>query len=110
MATSQNHAVVFGASGINGWALVRTLLAGYPRSDTFRRVTAVLNRPLSPLDSQWPHDDRLQILTGFDLTVGQESLQESIKTKIDGAETISHVYYAGKCICISLVLYTLGPC
>jgi len=95
MATPPYHAVVFGASGINGWALIKELLTGYPTPDTFSRVTAVLNRPLSLPDSQWPQDGRLQVATEVDLTADVKALQGTIKTKITGAESISHVYYAG---------------
>lgn len=95
MATPMHHAIVFGASGINGWALVNQLLTDRPTSDTFSRVTAVLNRPLSLGDSQWPHDDRLRIATGVDLTADDAVVQNIFEAKIEGAETISHVYYVG---------------
>lgn len=97
MATPTHHAIVFGASGINGWALVNQLLINHPTSDTFGRVTAVLNRPLSLRDSQWPQDDRLRIATGLDLTADDTVVQNTFEAKIEEAETISHVYYVGTC-------------
>ena len=97
MATLTHHAIVFGASGINGWALVNQLLTDRPTSDTFGKVTAVLNRPLSLRDSQWPQDDRLRITTGVDLTADDTVVQNIFEAKIEGADTISHVYYVGMC-------------
>ena len=99
----KHHAIVFGASGINGWALVNQLLTDYPTSTTFSKVTAVLNRPISLQNSQWPLSEieglegRFQMVTAADLTMDDAAsmLQESLKTKIEGAESISHVYYAG---------------
>lgn len=96
MATSPHHAVVFGASGINGWALIKELVSGHSIPDPFDRVTAVLNRPVSLQDSQWPQDGRLQVATGIDLTADVQELQCAMKAKINGAESISHVYYAGE--------------
>ena len=97
MATPKPHAVVFGASGIAGWALVKELLNDYPLSNTFGRITAVLNRPMSLEDSQWPRDDRLRIAIGANLTADDAVLQETLKAQIKEVETISHVYYAGGC-------------
>jgi hypothetical protein len=62
MASNQNnHAIAFGCSGINGWALVNQLLLGYPGAGTFAKVTAIANRPFKPEDAGWPRDagDRL---------------------------------------------------
>lgn len=95
MASAEDHAVVFGASGINGWALVKELLAGYPTGHTFGKVTAILNRPLSSQDSAWPQSERLQVISGVDLTAVGADLGNTLAENIDGADTISHVYYAG---------------
>ncbi|PYI31177.1 hypothetical protein BP00DRAFT_475592 [Aspergillus indologenus CBS 114.80] len=90
-----HHAIVFGCSGINGWALVNQLLSDYPAPGTFSRVTAVANRAFSPADAQWPSDDRLQIVSGVDLLAGDDqALAATLREKIPAVETISHVYYA----------------
>lgn len=95
--TSQgHHAIVFGCSGINGWALVNQLLNKYPAPGTFSRVTAVANRAFTAEEAQWPTDDRLQIVSGVDLLVGDDAaLEKTLAEKISSVETISHVYYAG---------------
>lgn len=95
MAAPTYHAVVFGASGINGWALVKELLSDYPARSTFSKVTAVLNRPLSLQESQWPQDDRLQTVVGANLIADHATLFRTLEANIKEAETISHIYYAG---------------
>ncbi|KAJ5668720.1 hypothetical protein N7462_009790 [Penicillium macrosclerotiorum] len=91
----EQHAVVFGCSGINGWALVNQLLSGYPSPDSFSRITAVANRPFTSDEAKWPRDDRLQIVSGIDLLGGDDSsLQKTLAQKVPSVETVSHVYYA----------------
>ena len=87
------HAIVFGCSGINGWALVNQLLSSSSCSGVFDRVTAVANRPLNPQDAQWPADPRLQVVSGIDLLSGQLLLE--LKQRVTSSDTISHIYYAG---------------
>ncbi|KAJ5377943.1 uncharacterized protein N7496_005352 [Penicillium cataractarum] len=98
MTTNQNnHAIVFGCSGINGWALVNQLLSGYPTTGTFAKVTAIANRPFKPEDAGWPRDagDRLQIVSGIDLSAGDDiALKKALAGKISSVETVSHIYYA----------------
>lgn len=90
------HAVVFGSSGINGWALVNQLLAGYPSVGKFSRITAIANRPFTAAEANWPEDDRLQIVSGIDLLVDNDgALQRMISRNVPFIETVSHVYYAG---------------
>ncbi|KAJ6018428.1 hypothetical protein N7499_002849 [Penicillium canescens] len=90
-----NHAVVFGCSGINGWALVNQLLSGYPAPNTFSKITAVANRLFTSEEAKWPRDDRLQIVSGIDLLGGDDTtLQKTLSQKVLSVETISHVYYA----------------
>ncbi|KAJ6019440.1 hypothetical protein N7522_001507 [Penicillium canescens] len=90
-----NHAVVFGCSGINGWALVNQLLSGYPSPNTFSKITAVANRLFTSEEAKWPRDDRLQIVSGIDLLGGDDTtLQKTLSQKVLSVETISHVYYA----------------
>lgn len=91
------HALVLGASGITGWAIVNSILEGYPDETTFCKITAVTNRPLSHEASQWPADSRLQIVSGLDLMAGdQNALDHAFKHRIPGIETVSHLYFYGK--------------
>jgi nucleoside-diphosphate-sugar epimerase len=88
------HALVFGASGITGWAAVNALLNDYPTPDTFKRVTALTNRPLSAEDALWPALKKLNIVSGLDLLAGdQATLEETIRERVPSIETVSHVYF-----------------
>lgn len=89
-----NHALIFGASGITGWAIVNQILNGYPDTSSFSKVTAMTNRPLSQELSQWPKSDKLNIVSGLDLLKGsQEDLETALKSRVDGVNTVSHVYF-----------------
>ncbi|PYH94531.1 hypothetical protein BO71DRAFT_450011 [Aspergillus ellipticus CBS 707.79] len=63
--TTPNHALVFGASGINGWAwaFVNELIP----TPAFTRITALTNRPLSPSQTLWPASPKLHLVSGIDL-------------------------------------------
>ncbi|KAL4868289.1 hypothetical protein BDV12DRAFT_185975 [Aspergillus spectabilis] len=88
------HALVFGASGIIGWATVNALLKDYPTPDAFDRVTALTNRPLSIEDSRWPISEKLAVVSGLDLLAGeQDTLEETIRQRVPEVETVSHVYF-----------------
>lgn len=89
-----NHALIYGASGISGWAIVNAILNGYPSKDAFSRVTAMVNRPLTRGMALWPDDPRLQIVSGVDLVKGsQEELEQQIKEKVKDVDTVSQVYF-----------------
>jgi hypothetical protein len=91
------HALVLGASGITGWAIVNAMLEDYPTKTTFGKITAVTNRPLSHEASQWPADSRLQMVSGLDLMAGsQDALHKAFEQKIPGIDTVSHLYFYGK--------------
>lgn len=95
--STDNHALVLGASGINGWAIVREIINGYPAPNTFRRVTALTNRPLPEENRLWPKDDRLQVVSGLDLMKGSQSdLERGFKEKVRDIETVTQVYFYGK--------------
>lgn len=90
-------ALVFGASGVSGWSFVNEILNDYPQAGTWQRVHALTNRPLSLEASAWPHDSRLNIVSGINLLKGtQDELEQEMKSKIDGIEKVTHVYYLGK--------------
>ena len=89
-----NHALIYGASGISGWAIVNAILNGFPSKDAFSKVTAMVNRPLTREMALWPDDPRLQIVSGVDLVKGsQEELEKQIKQKVKDVETVSQVYF-----------------
>lgn len=97
-AAMGNHALVFGASGIQGWAVVNQILEDYPSSDTFERVTALTNRPVSNVELLWPQSDKLQVVSGIDLltTDGQDALESSMKRDIVGISDVTHVFFFGQ--------------
>jgi nucleoside-diphosphate-sugar epimerase len=89
------HALVFGASGISGWAIVNTILNGYPEPSTFSKVTALTNRPLTQEVAQWPKSEKLNIVSEIDLLKGSQSeLEETIKSRAADVDTVSHVFFA----------------
>ncbi|KAJ7799677.1 hypothetical protein B0H14DRAFT_2902418 [Mycena olivaceomarginata] len=94
--TSSAHAIVFGASGLAGWAVVDQLLQNYPKAGTFSKVTAVVNRPISLADSFWPTPESpsLDLVTGINLAEGSiESFTALLGEKIKDISTVTHVYY-----------------
>jgi nucleoside-diphosphate-sugar epimerase len=91
MMSTNYHALVFGASGISGWALVKEALS-YPTPTTFSQVTALSNRPLSLSDAQWPDDPRLQLTSEIDLTHPTEKVVEGLKEKVKNVDTVTHVF------------------
>lgn len=95
-----HHALVFGASGILGWAVVNEILNNYPEKGTYGKVTALTNRPLSLEDSLWPAPGpgtpELKLVSGIDLTHGTaETLIETLKERISDIDTVDHVFYFG---------------
>jgi hypothetical protein len=93
MPSSKPNALVFGASGITGWAIVRTALE-YPTPTTFSQVIGLTNRPLTLEDSLLPEDSRLKLQSGVDLSGSVESIVASL-SQIDGVEKTTHVYFTG---------------
>ncbi|KAF2186720.1 hypothetical protein K469DRAFT_663770 [Zopfia rhizophila CBS 207.26] len=87
-------ALVFGASGVTGWSFINEILNDYPQKGIWGKVHALMNRPLSQKQSQWPDDPRLNIVSGVDLLEGsQEELEATMKGKIKGIKEVMHVYY-----------------
>lgn len=100
-----NHALIFGASGISGWAIVNAILHGYPSKDAFSRITAMVNRPLTREMALWPDDPRLQIVSGIDLLKGnQDELEKQIKAKVKDINTVTQVYFYCKSFITTLML------
>ena len=88
-------ALIFGASGVTGWAFVNEILHEYPQKGTWGKVHALTNRPLKQSDSLWPNDERLNIVSGIDLLKGTQEELESALSKIEGIADVTHVYYLG---------------
>ena len=87
-------ALVFGASGVTGWAFINEILNDYPKQNTWKRAHALTNRPLSQEQSQWPKDPRLNIVSGIDLLANtQESLEDELKENIPNIGEVTHMYY-----------------
>jgi hypothetical protein len=94
MTSSSNYrALVFGASGITGWAVAKEALK-YPTPSTFDQVIGLTNRPLSKEEALLPADERLQLYSGIDLTAGSSQVEEKLKN-IEGIEGVTHVYFSG---------------
>ncbi|KAF7537188.1 hypothetical protein G7054_g3886 [Neopestalotiopsis clavispora] len=89
------HALVFGASGITGWAITKAILDGYPTADTFASVTALTNRPLSIEDALWTESPKLDVVSGLDLLTskGQAGLEAELKERVKHAGEITHLYF-----------------
>jgi nucleoside-diphosphate-sugar epimerase len=101
MTTSpSHHALVIGASGLIGWSVVDSLLEPYPAPSPFRKVTALVNRPLKLEDSFWPKEapgkPELALASGVNLLCEDDEFEELLKEKVRDVESISHVYYFGK--------------
>lgn len=92
------YALVFGASGVTGWAFVNEVLNDYPKKGTFGGVIALTNRPLTLEQSRWPKDDRLTIVSGIDLLQGsQEDLEKALKERIPNLDKVTdHLFFAYK--------------
>ena len=81
-------------SGSIGWSFVNEILSDYPKKNTWKRVHALTNRPLSPLQTQWPEDSRLNLVSGLDLlSHSQESLEKELAEKLPQIDEVTHVYY-----------------
>ncbi|KAI1402655.1 hypothetical protein F4819DRAFT_485304 [Hypoxylon fuscum] len=87
-------ALVFGATGISGWAFVNEILNQYPSQGTWDKVHALANRPISRETLLWPDDARLNLVSGIDLLGStQEELEAGLKDMIPGIEKVTHVFY-----------------
>ncbi|KAI9749645.1 MAG: DNA polymerase zeta [Chaenotheca gracillima] len=91
-STKGNQALVFGASGISGWAIAREAIS-YPTSNTFERVVGLTNRPFPRETSLFPQTARLQVFSGVDLTKGVDAVEQALKG-IEGIQGITHVYFS----------------
>ncbi|EIM89701.1 uncharacterized protein STEHIDRAFT_51972 [Stereum hirsutum FP-91666 SS1] len=96
--TGDFHALVVGASGLAGWAVVDQLMRHYPEEGVFSKVTALTNRPLDVAKSFWPQPvlgrPELQLASGVNLLEGSaEDVAELLRTKVKNTESITHVFH-----------------
>ncbi|GFF49135.1 uncharacterized protein C757.02c [Aspergillus udagawae] len=92
MAIKGEHALIFGASGISGWSLMKQCLS-YPSPSTFQRVTGLCNRRLERETLLIPNDSRLSIVSGIDLTGSVEIVIEQLKAKVEDVESVDIVFF-----------------
>ncbi|KAL2009913.1 hypothetical protein VTN00DRAFT_5720 [Thermoascus crustaceus] len=92
MSQSGKHCLIFGASGISGWALLNAAV-NYPTPTTFRRITGLCNRPLTKEAAQLPADPRINLVPGIDLTGSAESVVQALREKVEDVETVTTVYF-----------------
>ncbi|KAF1846254.1 uncharacterized protein K460DRAFT_386550 [Cucurbitaria berberidis CBS 394.84] len=94
---SGHHALVIGASGLIGWAVVDQLLQPYPSPSPFRKVSALVNRPLELEDSFWPDsatgNPELGLISGVNLLCSDREFEDLLRDKVPDVASISHVYY-----------------
>ncbi|KAI8951631.1 hypothetical protein F4801DRAFT_543845 [Xylaria longipes] len=98
MEESKRHAIVFGASGLIGWAVVDQLLRLYPGPGTFSKITAITNREVKLHQSHWPEPgaDRpiLQLISGIDLRRNDgATLANTLKETVEDIHTVTHLFY-----------------
>jgi len=101
MASSpRHHALVIGASGLIGWAVADQLLKPYPSPSPFRKVTALVNRPLKLEDSFWPNHapgrPELTLVSGVNLACDNDEFVELLKGNMEDIASVSHLFYFGK--------------
>ena len=96
LSTLGNHALVFGATGIQGWAVVNQILNGYPSEDAFDKVTALTNRPITE-KMLWPESKKLQVVSGINLLTdkGQNGLVKEMEEKIPDVKSVTHMFFFG---------------
>ncbi|GAW26860.1 putative sirq protein [Rosellinia necatrix] len=100
MEGAPRHAIVFGASGLIGWAVVDQLLRSYPEAGAFSKITAVTNRRVQFAESHWPEPGanrpELHLVSGIDLRRGGGgALARSLDRAVEDIHTVTHVFYLG---------------
>ena len=93
MSSPKPQALVFGASGISGWAIVREALC-HP----FSRIVAISKNPIHPEQfTLLPLADVSRIhCYSINLRRDPKTVYEQLQS-IEDIDKVTHVYYAGKC-------------
>lgn len=76
--------------------MTKQLLDGFPTPDSFKKVTALANRP--PTETLlWPKSDKLQIISGINLLNdgGQQALEKQLTKEVPGIESVTHLFFFG---------------
>jgi hypothetical protein len=89
------HALILGASGISGWAVMNQA-RDYPSPSTFARITGTTNRPLTLEKAQIPDDNRIRLVSGVDFTKSVNEVVAQLQAKIPDVDTVTHVFFTGK--------------
>lgn len=92
--TQGKHALIFGASGISGWSLMKQCLS-YPAPTTFAHVTGLCNRPVDKKNLFLPDDPRLNIVSGIDLTAPVATVVSELRRKVPSVEDVDVVFFSG---------------
>ncbi len=83
--TDTHQALVFGASGISGWAITRAAVLS--QGDyAFKKVIGLTSRPLSIKESALPEDAKLELHGGLDLTQQLDDVTRFL-SEIEALET-----------------------
>lgn len=90
--SAPNHALILGASGISGWALLDQC-RNYPTPTTFSKITGTTNRPLSLSDALIPADPRINLVNGIDFTKSVPEVKDLLKQKIPDIDGVTHVFF-----------------
>ena len=95
MSSAERVALVFGASGVSGWAVARELLR-YPTPTTFSRIIALSNRPVDP-DLIHLSNPRLTFEHGVNLTQPVDNVVYALRVKAPEIEKVTDVFWSGQC-------------
>ncbi|GIZ37828.1 hypothetical protein CKM354_000126100 [Cercospora kikuchii] len=91
------HALIFGASGIQGWAVTNQLLNGYPDPESFEKITALTHRPIQGR-TLWPETSKLRLVSGIDLQ--RDDLEQQLVARVTDIATVTTVFF---------LAYTFNP-
>jgi hypothetical protein len=97
------HALIFGATGISGWSLMKQCLS-YPSPTSFSRITGLCNRAVNKNDLFLPDDARLHIVSGIDLTAPLDTVVRELG-KVNMIRTVDIVFFCGMKSLILLFLW-----
>ncbi|CCX15730.1 hypothetical protein FPQ18DRAFT_67221 [Pyronema domesticum] len=84
-------ALIFGASGISGWGLLKYCLTD-PTPDYWTRIIGLTNRPMTLEAAALPNDPRYQLAHGIDLLAGADAVTEKLKG-VEGIEEVETVFF-----------------
>ncbi|KAH8892855.1 hypothetical protein GQ53DRAFT_793696 [Thozetella sp. PMI_491] len=89
---SGRTALVFGATGVTGWAVLREALR-YPSGSAFDQIIGASNRPVDISQLYLPKTHRLSFASGIDLTKSFDEVVAVLRT-VEGISNVTDVYFA----------------